>query len=380
MSNSELFDDVVANLQKAVLDPSKWPRAFALIDKAIGIHGNSTVFGTGDSWNEIRLFFFWHYRDGERQLELEKRYLRDYYANDERVPRLRRLPENKIVHIRDLYTESELKKSPAFNEAMAIAKGQDGFNVRLAAPDDSRIVWSASDPSDAEGWSTAKMELIRGMLPHLRHAIWAHHTLIGAGLLTSTLANLLDATGLGIIQLDGRGRILDVNDRSKKLLLDGTSLFDRNGFLFARGTKNNKKLQKLLSRAIPSSTSIGYGGTAKFDRWPNPPLLVQVHPVQASQAEPRTWSVGALVVINDLPGRPDFDMKLIARTLNLTEMESRVAVMLAKGLSVPVIAKQLGRQESTIRHHIKRMFTKHDLSRQAELINLVRSLAGARNM
>ena len=33
-----------------------------------------------------------------------------------------------------------------------------------------------------------------------------------------------------------------------------------------------------------------------------------------------------------------------------------------------------GRKESTIRSHVKSMFAKHGLSRQAELVRLVRSL------
>ena len=36
-----------------------------------------------------------------------------------------------------------------------------------------------------------------------------------------------------------------------------------------------------------------------------------------------------------------------------------------------------GRGESTIRSHVKEMFAKHGLSRQAELVRLVLSLAGA---
>ena len=57
------------------------------------------------------------------------------------------------------------------------------------------------------------------------------------------------------------------------------------------------------------------------------------------------------------------------RALHLTEMESRVAVLLAEGMT--------GRGESTIRSHVKHMFAKHGLSRQTELVRLVLSLAGA---
>ena len=54
-----------------------------------------------------------------------------------------------------------------------------------------------------------------------------------------------------------------------------------------------------------------------------------------------------------------------------------MAVLLAQGKSVGEIAAAMGRKESTIRTHVKHMFAKHGLSRQAELVRLVRSLAGA---
>ncbi len=62
--------------------------------------------------------------------------------------------------------------------------------------------------------------------------------------------------------------------------------------------------------------------------------------------------------------------------LGLTGMESRVAVLLAEGKSVREIATAMGRKESTIRTHVKHMFTKHGLTRQVDLVRLVLALAG----
>ena len=58
-------------------------------------------------------------------------------------------------------------------------------------------------------------------------------------------------------------------------------------------------------------------------------------------------------------------------------MESRVAVLLADGMSVREVPAATGPGESTIRSHVKHLFTKHGLSRQADLVRLVLSLAGA---
>ena len=52
-----------------------------------------------------------------------------------------------------------------------------------------------------------------------------------------------------------------------------------------------------------------------------------------------------------------------------------MAVRLDEGMSVREIAAATGRRESTIRSHVKHMFARHGLSRQAELVRLVLSLA-----
>ena len=69
---------------------------------------------------------------------------------------------------------------------------------------------------------------------------------------------------------------------------------------------------------------------------------------------------------------------MAAVALGLTAAESRVAVLLAQGMSVREIAVATGRRESTIRTHVKHMFAKHEISRQADLVRLVQSLASAR--
>ena len=75
--------------------------------------------------------------------------------------------------------------------------------------------------------------------------------------------------------------------------------------------------------------------------------------------------------------RTRIDPAVAAEALGLTGMESRVAVLLAEGMTVRDVAAAMGRGESTIRSHVKHMFAKHGLSRQADLVRLVLALGGA---
>ena len=61
--------------------------------------------------------------------------------------------------------------------------------------------------------------------------------------------------------------------------------------------------------------------------------------------------------------------------LGLTPAESKVAVALAQGKTIRDIMVATGRTESTIRWHLKHIYAKHGLSRQAELVQLVMLVA-----
>ena len=356
MSEGEAFERILASLHEVAVDHVHWSTATSLIDDALRAHGSSMVFGDGCSEEDIQIYFAWDFFRGQRDRDRERWYFENYYALDERVPRLRHLPDSRLVHVTDLYTEEELKTSAAYNEALARGHAQNSISVRLEGPRGSRIVWVVNDPIDGESWSSAQLDSIRRLLPHIRQTVGVQQALAGAGALGASFAQLLDTTGLGIVQLDGRGRIVAANDRARDMLRGGDGLFDEDGFLCARRPEDNADLQGLLTRALPPFGAQGAGGSMMMKRSAAlPPLVLHVNPASHIRIDPA----------------------VAAAALGLTGMESRVAVLLAEGMNVREVAAATGRGESTIRSHVKEMFAKHGLSRQAELVRLVLSLAGA---
>ena len=378
MSEHEAFERIVASLHEVALDHARWSGATALIDEALRVHGSAMVFGDGDSAEDARIHFAWIFSRGQRQREREREYYEIYYPVDERVPRLRHAPDGRLLHVSDLLTDEELKTSATYNEMMVRRHGRDGIHVRLDGPGDSRIVWVVQDPVDGDGWSPGRLDAIRRLLPHIRHSVCVQHALADANALGATLAELLDATGLGIIQLDARGRVVAANDRARDVLRSGDGVFDAGGFLFARAPRDDVRLQGLLARALPRFGTRGAGGSMIVRRAGAPlPLVLHVNPVDRQETDFGSWPVAAFVLVVDPSSGAGIDAGVAAAALGLTEMESRVAVLLTQGMSVGEIAVATGRKESTVRSHVKHMFAKHGLSRQAELVRLVRSLAGS---
>lgn len=64
----------------------------------------------------------------------------------------------------------------------------------------------------------------------------------------------------------------------------------------------------------------------------------------------------------------------LAALFDLTTAETRILSLLAAGMSLSQIARELGVQTSTARTHLLRLFAKTGTHRQAELIKLATSL------
>ena len=376
MSLQDAFDRIVAALHDAAFDDARWLTASALIDDACRMKGNGLVHGEGDSHDDVQIFLSWHSYRGEQDDDLQREYFDVYHAVDERLPRLRQLPDRRLVHVRSLYTEQELKTSPAYNECLLGAGAQNGLNVRMDGPHGSRVVWSTADPVGGDEWSSEQTAMLDRLMPHVRQYVSVRQVVSDAGALGSSLASLLDNTGAGIIHLDRRGRIVAANDRASALLRRGDGLSDTGGYLQARLPPDNVRLQKLLARALPPFGTQGASGSMTLrQRLGLQRLVLHVSPVTDRDLDFRARRVAALALVVEPGRRMRIDRGLVAAILGLTPTETEVAVLLAEGHTVSDIARATDRKESTVRWHIKHIFNKHGFNRQLELVQLVLSLA-----
>ena len=375
MKNPDAFERILASLYDAMLDDTRWPATSALIDEACGLTGNGLMVGEGPK-NDVRGHFVGLYYRGQRREDLEREYLENYHALDERVPRFLQLPARRLVHINDLYTAEELKTSPTYNEILPRAAMQDGLNVRLPGLDGSHIGWGLNDPVDSEGWGPSRIAMVQRLLPHIQQFVRVRQALVRAEARSSTVTALLDNPRIGVLELDRRGRILEANDRARSILRHGDGLLDRNGMLRARAPADQVRLERLVGVALPASGAVAVSGSMVLRRSSVvPPFVVHVKPVVGPQPDHGARHVAALVLIVE-PGRQHrINPDLVATTLELTPAETQVAVWLAEGNSVGDMADATGHTKAAIYWHLQRIYQKHSLSRQADLVRLVLSLA-----
>ena len=376
MSGPDLFERVLEALHAAAFDDAGWPAASALIDELCGSKGNILVSGDGAPPEAVDVFHTRFCYRGEFRPDLQREYFEVFYPVDEGIPRLRRLPDSRVVHTSSLYTEEEKRTSVAWNVGLSSCNAQDSLRVRLDGPEGSRIVWAIVDPADADGWSSARVEAIEHLLPHLRQFVRVRQALVDARALGASALDMLDNDRVGVIRLDRRARVTAANDRARALLNAPGGLSDRGGSLRATVPLEDQKLQSLLAGALPFLGGPGASGSMPVSRpAPLPKLAVHVSPVSGKGAHPPESRIGALVLAADPAVRTAVDPQELAAALDLTPAESRIAVLLAQARRIDDIAAEIGRSRTTVKWHMRHIYDKHGLSRQIELAQLVTSLA-----
>ena len=280
------------------------------------------------------------------------------------------------MHVTGLYTAEELKTSPTYNEILLRSRHQNSLNVRLEVSDGAHITWALGDPVASDGWGSSEIAMIERLLPHIRQFIRVRQALVRAEARETSAAALLDNPRIGVLHLDRRGRILEVNDRARAILRRGGGLSEGDGVLRAGEAAGRRRLEKLVASALPDSGAVAAGGSMLVGRGPgSPPLVVHVKPVAVPEADYGAPHTAALVLIVEPGSGHRIDPDLVAGALGLTPMEARVAVWLAQGRSVREMAEATGRTEGSIYWHLKQIYQKQPVSRQADLVRLVLSIS-----
>ena len=373
----DAFGRILALLHEATLDDARWPAAAALIEEACGAAGSALTVGER-SGDDVRVHFYSLLYRGEPAQDLARQYFDLYLPLDEGPPRLWERPAGRVVHVPDLYTDRELKKSRAYNEGWRRCRGENGLIARIDGLEGLSIVWGVGNPVDSGGWHNAQLQLFESLVPHVRHFVNVRQALAGADALSTSQAGLLKSSQMGVVHLDRGGHVLAANDSARNILRRGDGLFDRDGALHASLPADHGRLQRLLKQALPVfGNEPPIGGSITIQR----PLLrsrlmLHVHPAVTAQADFGGRRVAALVLVVDPESRPRIDPVQVAKLFGLTPSEARVSVLLAEGRSVREIAATAGYKESYVRWLFKQVYRKLRLSGQIALVQRILAAYG----
>ena len=361
------LESSVATLQEAAFDEDRWAAASRSIDDACGLLSSHLVVLAGrHSVPEFR--FSRALIRGEAVAEVERIYVEEYAFRDERVPRVRDLPNARLVHNREIYTAQERRTSAVYSSFLPRVGSNNQLNVRLDGLHDTDIVWVVTKPADRD-WTSEQAAFLERLLPHVAHFVRVRQALAAADARDSSLAGLIERAGLGVLFLDRQGRVLEANPRARALLSSGHCLAESDGRLRASWRGDDARLGRLLSACCED----GVGGTMTLRSAGNGagPLVLHACPVPPDLTSFDSRGIAAQVLLTEPEAGPTVDPRLVAEAYDLTRTESQVAALLAEGRTVGEIMASTGRKESTVRWHVRNLHSKLGVHRQADLVRLV---------
>ena len=374
-STCPTYGELVDLIYSAVENPSTWPAVYDAIRAATG---SESVHMLGFD-NRHRTL---SYSDGANlPVQGELAYIQEYRFVDPRMPLIMGSAEREWVHCHEKLDEAFVATDRFYQEFLIPNNRRFMTATKVVDAPDATVIFSTlrtqeQGPMPAEG-----IALLDEMLPHLcraarislRNFFYSTQALVGQALVNKLRQPVILMTPGGDVihtneaanQLLARTALVRVADGKIELAEPhGRELLRRVGeieaLLKAGGPTVAEYRSQFQSLHVASDTGVNDSLYAFFTVLPPEEMM-------------GTFGLRPVVMLLFFhpESSPAIDPSLLFAVFGLTPAESRVATLLAEGLSLKEIAREQGTQHDTVRKQLGSIYQKTRTNRQPELVRLL---------
>ena len=284
------------------------------------------------------------------------------------------LPLDQVITLEDLLPERELIKSDYYKHYLEPIDLFQILGVDTAEPDGMLARLRFSRRRAEPRFEARERELLGLITPHLRRAIQIYAKLNRMASERDVYAGAVSQLAMATIILDEQARVLNCNSVAQAILEDRDGLSLREQRLHIEGRDINRELQQALAGIIRAQQA-GEAAVVKALRIPRASgrsdLGLVVRPVPTSHWSEGQSSPCAAVFISDPDLLESTSQQTLAELFSLTPAEAKLAMLLARGLSLAEVSEAQNISQHTARAQLKAIFSKTGVSRQAELVRLI---------
>lgn len=221
-------------------------------------------------------------------------------------------------------------------------------------------------------FSQEDIDKLRHLGKHFSHAVELHEKHFRHGLAGQHQAAALDQLNIAGILVDRFGSVIPLNQTATDLLDKGDSLHLCHGKVAATLRACNVRLQDILKKVMAGR----HGDNATYAlaierRSEQRPLGVVIHATTTKCPVSNRMENSALIFARDPETSFETDPLLLQKLFSFTPAEANLAIGLAKGQPLKEIEDSLRIRHNTARAHLRAMFSKAEVTRQAELVSLL---------
>ncbi|WER48886.1 LuxR C-terminal-related transcriptional regulator [Cupriavidus sp. WKF15] len=310
---------------------------------------------------------------GGSTLAGETSYNNYYYALDPFIG----LPSDRVVTIDEhlgpgVWCQSEIYQQFLKDVGIRYILGAD-----LRTDDGVECRFRLCRNIDSPNFSTADKALCTALLPHLKRAVDLHSRIDVVESERTVYASAIDRMLVGMVILDESGTIIKTNAAADEILGARDGIRISKGGLDVEYGQENRKFQRLLRQAM-----MGHLGTtpalmeAMSITRPsgNARLGVLIRTIPLSEwSEDNRKRPACVVFIRDPERRSQASHDVVRQLFDFTPAETQLALQLANGLTLDEAADELGISKNTARAHLRAIFSKTGVTRQATLVRMLLS-------
>ncbi len=364
---------VIGRLYEAAVDGSRW-RDF-LQDMAAAFASDGAQVVRVQPRNSLLSFSALYgydehllrvYGPGDLQLATQRfeRHFAELMPTDPRMSILQQYP-SRPMSCRLAIPEAELHGSQIYKDMLRRADVEYSLVTSIAEEDGSLIILGVFRGRQSSHYTHDDVATFGELIPHLKQAITVSEQLAGVRFNADSALGALDSLGVGVFLVARDGRLIHGNSAGLAIAERRDAISLDAGYVHLSGSGSDQALARALAACFDDA-----GGSVAA-------LVVQ----RPSGAAPIRITVSRLtdrvsggprqaaVLLFSLPEAPmETRVDLLRRLFGLTPAEARLCELLAHGQSLRDASGQLGMAISTARTHLKSIFSKLRVRRQAELI------------
>jgi len=217
-------------------------------------------------------------------------------------------------------------------------------------------------PPTARRFAGSEIRRLQTILPHLQAALRIKRHLVGRELRAAALEAALDELSVGVVIATRSGRVSYANRSAEATM---RMMSEGNG-----AAAPGRRMREVIERPDGRRHALSRGPSQR-------PVIVRAVPVSGRAAEQLLPNSECQVAVflrdpdrNEATRRPE-----LMTSLALTPREASLAELLAQGMTLTEAANALGITRESARTHLKHIFSKAGVRRQAELVSLIQRLS-----
>jgi DNA-binding CsgD family transcriptional regulator len=368
--DTERFSTIVADIYDAALDPRSWRKVLKDICGFVRGGPAASLFWQDAVQRTGKTCYAW---GGDPVYD--RLYWDRYVGLNPFTAAASQFPVEGIYSAADILPLPQFFETSFYKDCMTPL----GWGDVLSAPLDM----SATSGAVFMGARHARDGLVdddmkarmRLLVPHVRRSAIIGKLINLSRVEAAAMADTLDGLQAGMFLVDAGGRLMHANVSGREMLNEG-NLLHANGKLVALDAQSDETLRDILLAAGSGDAALGERGIAvRLTARDGAQYVTHVLPLTTGARRRAGVSYAAVAAVFVQKAGHDASpaLDMLTRQFELTPAEVRVLIAIMDFGGVAEVAAALKLSPATVRTHLRHVFEKTGVRRQADLIKLVAS-------